>query len=43
MAANVKPVPEGYHTITPYVVVDGAEKIIGFIKDAFAAQPPGPW
>jgi len=37
--SKCKPVPEGYHTITPYVVVDGAEKIIGFIKDAFAAQP----
>ena len=39
MATQAKPVPEGYHTITPYLVVDGAEKIIRFVKDAFAAQP----
>jgi PhnB protein len=39
MAAQVKPVPEGYHTVTPYLVVDGAEKIIKFMKDAFGAQP----
>lgn len=39
MATTVKPVPEGYHTVTPYLVVDGAEKIIRFMKDAFGAQP----
>ena len=39
MAAQVKPVPEGYHTVTPYLVVDGAEKIIKFMKEAFGAQP----
>jgi PhnB protein len=39
MATKVKPVPEGYHSITPYLVVDGAEKIIGFVKEAFGAQP----
>ena len=39
MAAHVKPIPEGFHTITPYVVADGAEKVIGFMKEAFGAQP----
>ncbi|MCP3467541.1 glyoxalase/bleomycin resistance/extradiol dioxygenase family protein [Bradyrhizobium sp. CCGUVB23] len=39
MATQVKPVPEGYHTVTPYLVVDGAEKVIHFMKDAFGAQP----
>ncbi|MGV7212955.1 VOC family protein [Bradyrhizobium sp. UFLA05-112] len=39
MATQVKPVPEGYHTVTPYLVVEGAEKVIGFMKDAFGAQP----
>ena len=39
MATQVKPVPEGYHTITPYLVVDGAEKIIRFVREAFGAQP----
>ena len=35
----VKPIPEGYHTVTPYLVVDGAEKVIRFMKEAFGAQP----
>jgi uncharacterized glyoxalase superfamily protein PhnB len=38
MAAQTRPIPEGYHSITPYLVVDGAEKIIRFMKDAFGAQ-----
>jgi uncharacterized glyoxalase superfamily protein PhnB len=39
MATQVKPVPQGYHTITPYLVVDGAEQVIRFVKEAFGAQP----
>lgn len=27
---TVKPVPEGYHTITPYLSVSGGEKAIEF-------------
>jgi len=38
MATQVKPVPDGYHTLTPYLVVDGAERIVEFMKNAFAAQ-----
>lgn len=38
MAAKAKPIPEGYHSVTPYLVVDGAEKIVRFIKEAFGAQ-----
>jgi PhnB protein len=38
MATQVKPVPDGYHTLTPYLVVDGAERIVQFMKDAFGAQ-----
>ena len=34
-----KPIPEGYHTVTPYLVVDGAEKIIAFMTEAFGAKP----
>lgn len=33
----VKPIPEGYHAITPYLVVDGAAKAIDFYKKAFGA------
>jgi PhnB protein len=39
MATKAKPVPEGYHTVTPYLVVDGAEKVIRFMKETFGAQP----
>ena len=38
MAAHVKPVPDGYHTLTPYLVADGADKVISFMKDAFGAK-----
>jgi PhnB protein len=38
MATHAKPIPEGYHTLTPYLVVDGAEKVVRFMKDAFGAQ-----
>ena len=34
----VKPVPEGYHTVTPYLVVRGADKTIEFMKKAFGAE-----
>lgn len=33
-----KPVPEGYHTVTPYLVVSGAAKLIDFLKQAFDAK-----
>lgn len=29
--------PEGYHTATPYLVVDGAERAIAFYQQAFGA------
>jgi uncharacterized glyoxalase superfamily protein PhnB len=35
----VKPIPEGYHSVTPYLVVRGAEKTIEFLKTAFGAEP----
>ena len=34
----VKPIPEGYHTFTPYYVVEGASDFIEFLKKAFAAE-----
>lgn len=30
-----KHIPEGYSTITPYLIVDGAEKLIEFIENVF--------
>ena len=34
----VKPIPEGYHSVTPYLVVDDAERAIEFYKKAFGAE-----
>ena len=33
----VKPIPEKYHSITPYLVVEGADKLLEFVKQAFDA------
>jgi PhnB protein len=42
----VKPIPEGYHSVTPYLVAEGAEDLIDFMKTVFGAQErmrmPGP-
>jgi PhnB protein len=34
----VKPIPDGYHSITPYLIVNGAAKAIDFYKRAFGAS-----
>lgn len=34
----VKPIPEGYHTGTPYLVVSGVARLIDFLKQAFGAE-----
>src|SRR3954465_8625193 len=34
----VKPVPEGYHTVTPYLTLDNAAEAIEFYKRAFGAK-----
>ena len=33
----VRPIPEGYHTVTPYLVVPGVARLIEFLKQAFGA------
>ena len=33
-----KPVPEGYHTLTPYLAVDDASEAIEYYKEAFGAK-----
>ena len=33
----VKPIPEGYHSVTPYIIVDDAAAAIDFYKQAFGA------
>jgi PhnB protein len=41
-----KPIPEGYHTVTPALIVDGAAEAIDFYTRAFGAteryRMPGP-
>ena len=34
----VKPIPEGYHTVTPYLAVDDAAEAIEYYKKAFGAK-----
>lgn len=33
-----KPIPDGYHSVTPYLTVRGATKVIDFLKHAFGAK-----
>src|SRR5215471_4259271 len=35
---SVQPVPEGYHTLIPYLAVDDAAKAIEYYKKAFGAR-----
>lgn len=35
--ADVKPIPEGYHSVTPYLIIDGAASAIDYYKKAFGA------
>jgi PhnB protein len=32
-----KPIPEGYHSVTPYLIIKGATQAIDFYKKAFGA------
>jgi PhnB protein len=42
----VKPIPDGYHSVTPYLIVKSASKAIDYYKKAFGATEimrfPGP-
>jgi hypothetical protein len=40
ISAKVKPIPEGYHTITPFLVVDNASGFIKFFKKHFMLNSP---
>lgn len=44
--ANAKPIPEGFQTLTPHIVVRNASEVIDFYKKAFSAEEvlriPGP-
>jgi PhnB protein len=38
MARSAKPVPDGYHTVTPYLIVEDAPAVLSFAERAFDAQ-----
>jgi PhnB protein len=46
MAGKVNPIPQGYHSVTPYLVVSDGSRAIEYYKRAFGAsavvQMPGP-
>jgi PhnB protein len=46
MAKKAQAIPQGYHTVTPSLMVDGADRAIDFYKKAFGAVEnsrfPGP-
>lgn len=34
----VQPIPSGYHSLTPYLIVEGASELIDFLQRAFGAR-----
>jgi PhnB protein len=38
MASKVKPIPDGYHSLTTYLSIKGASAAIAFYKQAFGAE-----
>ena len=46
MTTHTKAIPEGFHTLTPHLIVKGASQAIEFYKKAFGAEEivrmPGP-
>jgi PhnB protein len=41
MSKAVRPIPEGFHTVTPHLVIKGAAAAIEFYKRAFGAEVLG--
>ncbi len=35
---SVNPVPDGYHSVTPYLIVDDAERALAFYREALGAE-----
>ena len=34
----VRPIPEGYHTVVPYLIAADAEQLLAFLKQAFGVR-----
>ncbi len=41
--SQVKKIPDGYHSITPILIVKNGVKAIEFYKKAFGAKERGPY
>ena len=35
---GVQPIPDGYHTVTPYLIVEGGQAVLDFIVKAFEGR-----
>ena len=40
--SKVKPIPDGYHAVTPYLVVPNVAKVLDFVQKAFGAKVTTP-
>lgn len=40
---SANPIPEGLHSVTPTLIVNGAEKFIEFLKNAFGGERTSVW
>ncbi len=38
MPAILKPIPDGYHSVTPYLIVDNVAGLVRFLEQAFGAK-----
>jgi len=38
VTSKPRPIPQGYHSVTPYLAVQGVPKLINFLKQAFDAE-----
>ena len=38
ITTKARPIPEGFHAITPYLTVEGAARLMDFLKQAFGAE-----
>jgi uncharacterized glyoxalase superfamily protein PhnB len=38
MVGKVKPIPDGYHSITPHLVVQNSAAVVEFLQKAFGAK-----
>jgi PhnB protein len=37
--SGVNPIPEGFHTVTPYLIAKDIEGLLKFVTDAFGSKP----